>query len=381
MEPRTDWQAPSRDFDIDLWPGKPVTDQKRSGRCWLYASLNPLRQRMCERHDLEDFRFSTNYLYFFDQLQKSEAFLDRMIELRERPIHNPAVAELLREPTSSVGQWCYFAVLAEEHGLAPLSAMPDTAASEDGTELTFLLCNRLRKGAMELRSCHTADIPTVWAACLADIRGILTRELGSPPEEFPWHGETVTPVDFLRETVGMDFGDFVMLMHHPSECWPSPRAYHEIEAPAKRHPYLTILSVDMDTIKAAALRQLRDGEQVVIGCDPRWQSSRSLGVLDAKLYDWDGLKLSKAEAIETKQICACHVMSLDGVAFDDNGASVRWKVQDSHGQEPGPDGHYVMTDGWFDAYVLSAVIRKKYLSPELLARLEHPIYMPKGERF
>lgn len=376
MTPRSEWKAPSRTFDIDLWPGKPVTDQKRSGRCWLYASLDPLRQRMCERYDLEDFRFSTNYLYFFDQLQKSEDFLDRMTELRKRPFHDTAVAELLREPTSSVGQWCYFAVLAEEHGLVPLSAMPDTAASVDGTELTFLLCNRLRKGAVELRNCETADIPAVRAACLADIRAILTRELGMLPEEFDWNGETITPVDFLREIVGERFGDRVMLMHHPSERWPSPRAYHEIEDPAKRHPYLTTLSVEMETIKAAALRQLRDGEQVVIGCDPRWQSSRSQGVLDMELYDWDGLKLPKAEAIEAKQINACHVMSIDGWAADG-----RWKVQDSHGLETGPDGHYVMTDGWFDAFVLSAVIRKKYLLSELLALLEHPVYMPKDERF
>ena len=376
MTPRPEWKAPSRKFDIDLWPGKPVTDQKRSGRCWLYASLNPLRQRMCERYGLEDFRFSTNYLYFFDQLQKSEDFLARMVELRERPIHDPDIAELLREPIGSEGQWCYFAVLAEEHGLAPLAAMPDTAANADGTELTFLLCNRLRKGAMELRSCETSDIPAVRAACRADVRAILTGELGTPPEEFLWNDETTTPLAFLRDVVGVDFGEYVMLMHHPSERWPSPRAYHEIENPAKRHPYLIMLSVDMGTIKAAALRQLRDGEQVIVGCDPRWQSSRSLGVLDMELYDWDGMKLPKAEAIEAKQICACHVMSIDGWASDG-----RWKVQDSHGPETGPDGHYVMTDDWFDAFVLSAVIRKKYLSPELLALLEHPVYMPKDERF
>ncbi len=376
MTPRSEWKAPSRSFDIDLWPGKPVTDQKRSGRCWLYASMNPLRHRMCERYDMEDFRFSTNYLYFFDQLQKSAAFLDRMVELRERPVNDLDIVELLREPIGSEGQWCYFAVLAEEHGLVPLSAMPDTAASEDGTELTFLLCNRLRKGALALRSCQTADIPAVRAACLADIRAILTGELGTPPEEFPWSGKTITPVDFLRKTVGVDFGNYVMLIHHPSERCPSPRAYHEIEDPARRHPYLTMLSVDMETIKAAALRQLRDGEQVVIGCDPRWQASRSLGVLDTEMYDLEALALSKAEAIETKQICACHVMSIDGWSVDG-----RWKAQDSHGAETGPDGHYVMTDAWFDAFVLSAVVRKKHLSPELLALLEHPVYMPKDERF
>lgn len=125
----------------------------------------------------------------------------------------------------------------------------------------------------------------------------------------------------------------------------------------------------------------RAGEQVVIGADVLWQSSRPLGVLDTDLYDWGGLTLSKAEAIESKQINARHAMSIDGAAADENGVPQRWKVQDSHGGETGSDGHYVMTDGWFEAFVLSAVIRKKYLSPELAKLLEHPVYMPKDERF
>ncbi len=108
-----------------------------------------------------------------------------------------------------------------------------------------------------------------------------------------------------------------------------------------------MLSVDMETMKSLSLRQLRDGEQVVIGADVRWQSSRSLGVLDTEIYDLNGLSLPKAEAIEAKQICACHVMSLDGADIHGGGAPLRWKVQDSHGAETGPDGHYVMTDAWF----------------------------------
>jgi len=356
-----------RSFSLDLWRG-PVCDQKRSGRCWIFASLNPLRQKLCEKYGLADFRFSTNYSYFYDQLRKSRTFLEQMSSLRDTPLTDVSVSELLREPISSVGQWCYFAALGAEYGLVPLESMPDTEATADGTALTRQLSEVLRIGARRIRNGETAE------ETLAEIEAILREHLGTPPERFHWRRREYTPLSFLRDCVAVNLGDSVTLIHHPSERWPADRAYHEEADPARRSPYLTLLSVDMETLKALALRQLRDGEQVVIGCDVRHAGSRRLGELDTGKYGTS--RLSKADAIAYREINACHVMSLDG--WDAHGS---WKVQDSHGTETGPDGHYVMSDAWFDAYVLSAVVKKKYLTPEQLETLNAPIYMPKTERF
>lgn len=360
----------SREFSIDLWHGA-LTDQKRSGRCWIYASLNALRQRTAERSGAEDFLFSSNYVYYYDQLEKSEAFLDRMLRLRDVPLNDSEVSGLLRQPVSSVGQWCYFAALAEQYGLVPLPAMPDTAASEDGTKLTFALNQRLRAAAREIRISGDAAEKE---RALADVETLLREHLGTPPDRFLWNRARYTPLSFPRDFCCVNFRDYVTLIHHPSSDWPVNRAYHE--EPDKRNPCLTMLSVDMETMKALALRQLESGEQVVIGCDVRHSGSRAAGELSLEAYG--APLLGKADAIAYREINACHVMSLDGGSPGED----RWRALDSHGLETGPDGHYVMTGGWFDAYVLSVVVKKEFLPQPLREALERPaVYMPKTERF
>ena len=364
-------------YDIDLWPGCPAEDQKRSGRCWIYASLAPLRRRMCERFGFADFRFSTNYIYYYDQLQKSEAFLDAMIALREAPINDPRLTALLREPISSVGQWSYFAALADEHGVVPLDVMPDTPATEDGTALTLRLGALLREGAYRIRT--EEDTEKARAVTMEAIRRTLDESLGKPPEFFFRRGATITPREFLRSVCDYDPHDFILLMHHPSDRWPAPGAYHETEAPERRDPLLTMLSVDMETMMALVLRQLREGEPVVIGADVRHAARRPKGLLDtARLGE---PRLSKVDAIAYKEISACHVLCIDGAATEDNGHPTWWRALDSHGSETGLTGHYDMSDAWFEAYVLNAAVKKAYLSSALRALLDSPVYMPKSERF
>ena len=348
----------SRIFDIDLFPGL-LCNQRQNGRCWIYASLAPFRQKL-------RMQLSTNDVYYFDQLRKAEVFLSQIEKWKDRELNDPELSALLREPISTVGQWCYFASLVEEHGLVPLDAMPDTAATGNSVPLTWALNTRLRLGARQLRN-GAADK----AKILCQVEDILRELLGDPPECVLHQDEEYSPQSFYR-SCGIDLKEYVTLIHHPAARWPSPCAYHEEKNTVNRDPFLALLSVDMELIKTLALRQLQNGEQVVIGADVRQEGSRSLGELALSNFP----RLPKEEAIAYRQINACHVMSVDGWASDG-----RWRVQDSHGLDTGPDGHYVMTDAWFDAYVLSAVIRKEYLSPELLALLDAPVYMSKKERF
>ena len=350
--------ALSRTFEIDLFPGL-LCDQRRNGRCWIYASMAPFRQKL-------NIELSTNYICYFDQMRKVDRFLEQVENWKGRDLSDPALSAWLREPISSVGQWCYFASLVEQHGLVPLEAMPDTKATEDRILLERTLNGRLRFGAWEIRN-ERSDR----AQMLKEIESILCRFLGTPPDSVSWQGRSVTPWDYYRES-GINLSDYVTVIHHPSSRWQSPCAYNEEQDPDYRDPFLTLLSVEMDTIKLLVLRQLQNGEQVVIGADVRQNGNRSRGELQITKAPC----LSKEDAIAYRQINACHVMSIDGWSSDG-----RWKVQDSHGLETGPDGHYVMTDSWFDAYVLSAVIRKAYLPPMLLKLLDTPVYMPKEERF
>lgn len=356
------------DIPFAVWDGA-IEDQKQSGRCWIYASMSPIRQRLCERYGLSDVRLSTNYVYFFDQLEKSRMFLEGIEAWKARPLDDPLLCELLREPISSVGQWCCFASLVKRYGLVPLEAMPDTEATANEKRLTLRLSERLRFGAKELRR-GTNTIPAI----LSDIEAILQDALGTPPKTFVWDDSVYTPQAFYG-VCGYDETAYVMLIHHPSRRYPLGRAYHETEEPAARDPLWTTLNVGIETIRELTKRQLEKGEQVVFACDVRQAGSRKDGVLSTERYGRP--LLDKADAIAYKQIKACHVMAFDGMS--ENGV---FRVRDSHGLDTGTDGRYSMTRDWFDNFVLSAVIRKSLLPPDLLQLLDgNADYLPKMERF
>lgn len=379
-------------FDIDLWHG-PVEDQKASGRCWIYASCNFLRGKLCDRLGIteQNVRLSTNYIYYHDQMHKAEQFLQTMWRKRELPLEDPGVSDLLREPVSSVGQWCYFASLADLYGVVPQEAMPDSAATADGRHLTEQINTRLRAGVKEMRErgrCLEADLPEeILQPVLEDIREILEDALGSPPKQFDWFYrdnsgtghflKAITPSFFLESLCGTQADRYIMLIHHPVQKWPVNQLYTEEPDIGERDPFLDVLSVDMDTMMQAAFRQLRAGEQVVIGADIRKDSDSQSGTLFGRPS-----MFSKAEAILYRDRKACHVMSVNGVKLGPDGRPQFWKVQDSHGARTGGDGHYVMDNAWFEAYVLNAAVRKEYLSETLQAACAAtPFYMPKSERF
>ncbi len=353
-----------------IWHGS-VEDQKRSGRCWIYASHNMIRKIICRKYGLDDIHLSTNYIYYYDQLAKAASFLKKIQEMRDKPLDDPSLSKLLREPVSSVGQWYYFASLAEKYGIVPLEVMPDTAAAADGTVLTRKLSTYLRKCAYRIREENEADFEVM----IAETRELLDHYLGVLPADFERAGQRYTPISFWKDYCGIDLSDYITLIHHPSDRWPAPRLYHEKEVRNERDPLWDLLSVEMELIKELSRRQLQDGTEVVIGCDPRYAGNRSKGELSTEIYG--SPVLPKKEAIAYRQIKACHVMSIDGL--DPDG---RWRVQDSHGSETGPDGHYIMTEDWFDNYVLSAVIKKEYLPEEYREIIGEPaVYMPKTERF
>ena len=56
-------------FSIDIKTMK-VANQKNSGRCWIFAGLNILREEVAKRYDIEDFELSQNYIAFYDKLEK-----------------------------------------------------------------------------------------------------------------------------------------------------------------------------------------------------------------------------------------------------------------------------------------------------------------------
>jgi bleomycin hydrolase len=293
----------------------------------------------------------------------------------------------LDELISSKGQWCYFAPICEKYGVVPLEIMPDTKSTYDDSKLLKELNNLIIQSACEFNTSDNIEI--IKSNILSKAKEILNHYLGVPPKKFSfsWIDKEdkkreitdISPVDFLEKYCNYKVSDYVMIINHPSKKYKFNCAY--CEDMSSENPYLKMLNLDIKTIKELVIKQLKDGEQVVIGSDVLQQSNQSLGSLDTDFIPSDN-NFTKEQRIKNKLIYSRHIMSIDGVHIDNNEKPIRFKVQDSHGSKTGSNGHYTMSANWFDEYVLSVVINKKHLSLKQIEMLnKEAIFMPKSERF
>lgn len=178
-------------YSVSLTPTGDVTNQRKSGRCWLFAALNVVRDRMMSELGTTRLELSQAYLQFWDKLEKSNLFLDQMIRLADRPIDDREVVYWLREPAGDGGWWDAAAALIDKYGVMPKDCMPDTANSKATADMDEVLFCKLRADAMELRRVAAED---AGAETLAQMKGdmleevyrILAVSLGEPPARFSW---------------------------------------------------------------------------------------------------------------------------------------------------------------------------------------------------
>lgn len=383
-------------FSVDVW-NEGVTDQGESLRCWAFASLNIVRQNVKRALNLAErnFELSQNFIYFYGQLEKSADFLADMADMAELPLNSPKVQGRLRRPIMDNGQWFTFAKLADKYGVVPKFVMPDTQCSPDTKYVTRILSDKLRLGAKLLREGAPEQREAIQRQELAEIYGILCRFLGQPPETFDFSFRTadgqyrrltdLTPLEFFRRYGGVDVCQYMTIIHHPLPERPYGKVY--TANPDGADDITKRLNLDMETIKKLVIAQLQGGDQVVMGCDVAKQSHKPTGYMHKNLLDYETafgarLTMPKADRIRYKGTSGTHIMTFSGVELDETGAPVRWKVHNSYGPQMGIQGHYVMDDSWFDEYVLSVVIHKKYAPPEIAAAYEAaPQVMDPGELY
>ena len=375
---------------LDDWK---VTNQKNSGRCWMFAGLNLLRVGAAQKLNLKDFEFSQNHVMFWDKLERANYFLEAIIETSDREADDRTVSCLLDTVVDDGGQWNMFAAIVDKHGLVPKSVMPETESSSSTARLNTALRSVLREGAKTLRPIDDEEQARERKRdILAVAHRILSIHLGTPPDRFFWQwtdkdrdfhrdGE-LTPVEFAEKYVTIPFGDYVCLVDDPRPS--SPRGAtltvdylgNVVEA-----PLVTYLNVDVDTMKELAAKAIVGGEPVWFGCDVGPMMRRDLGIWDAKLYDLEGVydtpfALDKADRLVYRESMMTHAMLFTGVDLVDD-VPRRWRVENSWGDEMGTDGFFTMNDNWFDEYVFEIAARRSALPPELQEALdEEPIVLP-----
>jgi len=375
-----------------------ATNQKKSGRCWLFAGLNSFRVAAMKKMNLEKFELSQSYLMFWDKLEKANYFLENIIDTLNEPLNGRLLMWLLADPLSDGGQWDMFVNLIKKYGVVPKFAMPETESSSSSYAMNDLLVGKLREYARIIREKNVTgknldDIRQTKKEMLNEFYRMLCIHLGKPPTNFFWewrdkdkkfkrHGK-ITPKEFFDKYVALDLDDMVCLINAPTKDKPFNKMYtvQYLGNIVGAHP-VRYLNVDLELLKKAAKQMIIDEQPVWFGCDVAPMMEKNLGVLDFEIYDYElvlGTKfeLNKAGRLDYGHSCMTHAMLFTGVDIDDSGKPIKWRVENSWGKENGDKGYLLMTDKWFDEYLYEVAVKKKYLSSELLQILDtEPVVLP-----
>lgn len=380
----------------DVVPSKGITDQKSSGRCWLFTGYNILRSRVINEKKLEGLEFSEIYGFFYDQLEKSNLFLQAVIDTKDKPMDDQTVSWLFQHPLSDGGTFTGVADIISKYGLVPSGVMPENYTSNNTSQFNVFVKRKLREDGLILREAK-GDIQALKTKLLGEIYHMLVLGYGEPPTKFKWapkdsKGKYIsapkeyTPKSFYEELIGDDLNDnYVMLMNDPTR--PYWRTY-EIEY--DRHTYdghnWRYLNIPMEDIKTAAIASIKDKQMMYFSCDVNKMLDKKRGLLDVKNYDFEsvfGVKfgMNKRQRIMSFDSGSSHAMSLKAVDLDESGKPIKWEVENSWGASSGFKGHLIMTDEWFDEYMFRLVVNKKYLSDKILKAIEQnatklPCYDP-----
>lgn len=377
-------------FSLDLTKDK-VTNQKASGRCWMFAALNTFRHKMISSFQLEDFELSQAHTFFWDKYEKSNWFLEQVIATADQELTSRKVAFLLQTPQQDGGQWDMVVSLFEKYGVVPKSVYPESISSSNSRELNTYLNKLLRQDAQILRDLiHSgADSEAVASkkqALLQEIFNFLAMSLGLPPREFDFsyrdkdnqfHSESgLTPQSFYKKYVDLQLDDYVSIINAPTTDKPYGKSYTvDMLGNVVGSRPVRYLNVPMDRLKELAIAQMKAGETVWFGSDVGQVSNRKAGILATDVYDFEAsmdihLTQDKAGRLDYAESLMTHAMVLTGVDLDEAGQSRKWKVENSWGDKVGTDGYFVASDAWMDEYTYQIVVRKEFLTPDELAAYE-----------
>ncbi len=389
------------DFSVEL-PAAKITNQKNSGRCWLFAGLNTMRLEVMKKCNLENFELSQSYMMFWDKLEKSNFFLENVISTVDEPVGSRLLDHLLLDPVQDGGQWDMFVALVEKYGVVPKDQMPEAFHSGNTRHMAKFLTLKLREGAQQIRGAAKAgetkeQLQARKMTLLEAVYAMLCTCLGTPPQRFDFEyrdkdknfaaERNLTPQAFCQKYVGQTLADYVSVINAPTQDKPYMKTFTVKRlgnvAEGRQIKYLNLESSEL---KRLAIAQLEDGQPVWFGCDVAQWLCASNGAMSLSGFDFEtvlgaSFTLDKAQRLDYRESVLTHAMVFMGVNLVD-GAPNRWKVENSWGDKSGHEGWYIMSDDWFDQYNYQVVVNKKYLTPEQRAAYEQaPIELEPWDPF
>lgn len=383
------WESQSAElhqFSVKL-KNTAVTNQKSSGRCWMFAAMNCLRYRMIQNLNLEDFELSQSYTFFYDKLERANYFLENVLTTIDLDANDHYVAFLMFDPVSDGGQWDMISSIIQKYGVVPKTAMPESKSSSGSREMNAILAEKLREGGCILRKAYRAgktmdELRAMKDEMVRTIYRILCICLGTPPKTVDFEIRTkdgrfirdcgLTPQEFYAKYVGVDLTQYISVINAPTDDKPYYNSYTvKFLGNVMDGTPVKYVNLPIEELKKAAIAQMKDGSPVWFGCDVGQHSERAIGAMDLNAYDYDSLfdttfTMTKAERLDYGHSAMTHAMVFQGVDLDEEGNPIRWCVENSWGTDTGTKGMFLMTDDWFNEYMYQVVVNRKYLPAEVL---------------
>ncbi|CAR28946.1 ZYRO0F15620p [Zygosaccharomyces rouxii] len=378
----------------------PVTNQRSSGRCWLFAATNQLRLNVIQKLNLKEFELSQSYLFFYDKLEKANYFLDQIVQTREEPVDSRLVQHLLKSPTEDGGQYSMFLNLVRKYGLIPKDIYGDLPYSTiASSKWNSLLTSKLREFAQQLREPSSKDEDTAekLTSMQRELFEIFTLFMDLPPvqpdEEFTWtysdkdkklHTIKTTPLNFAKEYAQLDDTKPVSLINDPRHEFGSiieiDRLGNVLGGEKVRY-----LNLENDTLSQLVVDCIKNNKAVFFGSHTPRYMNKKFGIMDLQSWNYDAigyhLNQSKEARIRYGESLMTHAMLITGVHVDEStGKPLRYRVENSWGKDSGKEGSYVMTQEYFEQYSFQIVVDVDQLPQELAEKFhneqEKPILLP-----
>ena len=373
-------------FNLELEETKRY-DQKDSLRCWAFSGINVIKRNMADNLniDIMQFELSDNFIAFFHRLEKANTTYEKIIRSKTTDLDKISKKNVLKKPVEEVGNWKTFVGIVKKYGLVPMKVMPITIEGENATRVTNLFSETVRSNAitlLELKSQNknVEELRKIKLRMLSDNYEFLSKVYGEPVKIFDYNYtdkngnnvslKNITPNQFTEQFLSIDIDNFIFISNVPKKN----RKYGEkLKNPTSininKMKYGEFLHLSIKELKDLSIKQLKDHIPVMVGIYIRKFSDKKSGVLDTRLYDYENLvkyrSLNKEDGMLVGDIELHHWMTITGVQIEE-GVSQRWKVEDSYGDKEKINGYYIMNDNYFDKYVFTVIINKKYLSKKQL---------------
>jgi len=377
-------------FNIEL-PESKRYDQQDSWRCWIYGGLNLIKHNIAQNLNVNvmDLELSNNHIAFFDKLEKSNNTYENIINIENIDFDYLHKESILKYCVSEGGYWEWFVSIVNKYGILPYAYNPNAVESTNYEKVEYLYTEKVKKDIIKLLDLkkNRTDINLLRKEknkFLQENYILLCKILGEPVTEFNYEYkdkngeykriEKLTPIEFKNKFLDLELENFVQIGNIPMYNKEYYKVYKKkYLGNIYQESYVKYINLPIGDLKELTIKQLKDGIPVYMGAHILKCRDEKSGILDSRLYNYEDTlnfkTLSKEEALNLYDISMHHIMIFTGVNLINNKPQ-KWKIEDSYGDKEKVNGYYIMNDNFFDEFVLSVVIDKKYLTQKQLGLLK-----------